>query len=86
MGLSLFLPEPSLPTRNCVGCKYSSTFTIGLNSTDVNKKSRAGKRSDNWQFSHSTAEEHEVFILSEHIPCSQAWGGMESKHSDATQA
>ena len=30
MGLSPFLPEPSLPTRNCVGCKYSSTLTSGL--------------------------------------------------------
>lgn len=70
MGLSLFLPEPSLPTRNCVGCKYSSTLTSGLNNTDENKKLRAGKRSDNWQTSHSTPEEHEVFILSvpkEHI-------------------
>ena len=71
MGLSLFLPEPSLPTRNCVGCKYSSRLTSGLNNTDENKKLRAGKRSDNWQSSHSTPEEHEVFILSaprEHIP------------------
>ncbi len=65
MGLSLFLPEPSLPTRNCVGCKYSSTLTSGLNNTDENKKLRAGKRSDNWQSSHSTLKEHEVFILSE---------------------
>lgn len=64
MGLSLFLPEPSLPTRSCVGCKYSSTLTSGLNNTDENKKLRAGKRSDNWQFSRSTPKEHEVFILS----------------------
>ncbi len=70
MGLSLFLPEPSLPTRNCVGCKYSSPLTSGLNNTEKNKKLRAGKRSDNWQFSYSTPKEHEVFILSapkEHI-------------------
>lgn len=65
MGLSLFLPEPSLPTRNCVGCKYSSTLTSGINNTDENKRLKAGKRSDNWQSSHSTAKEHEVFILSE---------------------
>ena len=85
MGLSLFLPEPSLHTRSCVGCKYSSTLTSGLNNTDKNKKSTAGKRSDNWHF--STPKEHQVFILSaprRTYSCSQARGGMESKHSDAT--
>lgn len=85
MGLSLFLPEPSLHTRSCVGCKYSSTLTSGLNNTDKNKKSRAGKRSDNWHF--STPKEHEVFILSapeEHILVLRLGVAWKAKHSDAT--
>lgn len=89
MGLSLFLLEPSPPTRNCVGCKYRSTLTSGLNNTDENKKLRAGKRNDNWQSSHSAPEEHEVFILSVtegHILVLRLGVGTESKRSDATQA
>lgn len=78
-GLSLFLPEPSLPTRNFAGCKYSTTFTSGQNNTDE-KKLCVEKEAVTYSYFQRVCSIYFVCLL-ETLSCSQALGWRESKHS-----